>query len=80
MLVLLGTRLHPGRSCFVPYFVVALQNKILNSHRAGCAYCKHCLRVTLDISILNFAVAVWKKENIWRFGVFLVIMENHENY
>ena len=47
---------HPKRSCFVPYIVDALENEVLNSHRAGHVYSKGHLRNILYISPLNFAV------------------------
>ena len=54
----LHARSCPGRNCFVPYVIVALTKRMfLNSHRTGHAYSKHHLRVNLDISSFDFAVA-----------------------
>ena len=73
----------PRRSCFVPYLVVMLQAKILNSHRPGYVYSKHRLRVNSDIFCFNLAVASPNKNNNnnneknmekWRY---LVVTENH---
>ena len=56
----------------MPYLVFTLDNKILNSHRAGQAYSKHGLKVNSDIFSLDFAVASPIKKiiliRIWRIG------------
>ena len=48
----------------MPYLVFALDNEILNSHRAGHTYSKHGLKVNSDIFSLDFAVpSLSKQEN-----------------
>ena len=60
--------------------------KFLNSHRAGHTYSKHHLRVNLDISSFDFAVAspnkkiiIMIRRRIWRIGGISVVSKNHEN-
>ena len=64
------------------------KTKFLNSHRAGHGYSKHHLRVNLDISSFNFAVAspnkkiiiiIRRRRRIWRIGGISVVSKNHEN-
>ena len=53
----LHNRSHPKRSCLCHnYNVDSLENKVLNSHRAGHVYSKGHLRNILYISPLNFSV------------------------
>ena len=55
-LLWLHDRSRHKRSCFVPYIVDALENKVVKCHRAGHVYSEGHLRNNLYISPLNFAV------------------------